>query len=191
MSSARVAAGLADLLGPGAVLTDAADQAKYLHDWRDRHRGTAQCVVLPRTTEEVAAVLRHCNSLRVPVFHRAATPASPAAPRRTAAARPSSSAPSGSTRCATIDPLNNSMVAEAGCVLASLQQAASEADRLFPLSLAAEGTCQIGGNLATNAGGINVLRYGNARDLCSASRWCCPTAHLVRPARPAQGQYRL
>ena len=65
-----------------------------------------------------------------------------------------------------IDPLNNSMVAEAGCILADLQQAASDADRLFPLSLSAEGTCQIGGNLATNAGGINVLRFGNARDLC-------------------------
>jgi FAD/FMN-containing dehydrogenase len=65
-----------------------------------------------------------------------------------------------------IDPANNSMIAEAGCILAELQSAASEAGRLFPLSLSAEGTCQIGGNLATNAGGINVLRFGNARDLC-------------------------
>ncbi len=78
-----------------------------------------------------------------------------------------------------IDPLNNSMVAEAGCILANLQQAASEADRLFPLSLSAEGTCQIGGNLATNAGGLNVLRFGSARDLCLGLEVVLPDGELV------------
>ncbi len=78
-----------------------------------------------------------------------------------------------------IDPLNNSMIAEAGCILANLQQAASEADRLFPLSLSAEGTCQIGGNLATNAGGINVLRFGTARDLCLGLEVVMPDGTLI------------
>ena len=64
-----------------------------------------------------------------------------------------------------LDALNNTITVEAGCMLANIQSAAPEADRLFPLSLGAEGSCQIGGNLATNAGGVNVLRYGNARDL--------------------------
>ena len=67
-------------------------------------------------------------------------------------------------RIRSIDPLNDTLTAEAGCVLAAVQKAADEAGRLFPLSLAAEGSCQIGGNLSTNAGGVNVLRYGNARE---------------------------
>src|SRR6185503_13059021 len=67
-------------------------------------------------------------------------------------------------RIRQIDPLNATLTAEAGCVLADIQRAADEADRLFALSLAAEGSCQIGGNLSTNAGGVNVLRYGNTRD---------------------------
>ena len=68
-------------------------------------------------------------------------------------------------RILDVDPLNNTITAEAGCMLANIQQAAADADRLFPLSLGAEGSCQIGGNLSTNAGGVNVLRYGNTRDL--------------------------
>jgi len=78
-------------------------------------------------------------------------------------------------RIRAIDPVNFTMTVEAGCILADLQQAAAEADRLFPLSLGAEGSCQIGGNLSTNAGGIAVLRYGNTRELTWASRSYCPT----------------
>ena len=68
-------------------------------------------------------------------------------------------------RIREVDALNNTITVEAGCILANIQQAALDADRLFPLSLGAEGSCQIGGNLSTNAGGVNVLRYGNTRDL--------------------------
>ncbi|MDR4436638.1 FAD-binding oxidoreductase, partial [Bacillus tequilensis] len=69
-------------------------------------------------------------------------------------------------RVRAVDPINNPLPVDAGCILANVQQAAADADRLFPLSLAAEGSCTIGGNLATNAGGTAVLRYGNARELC-------------------------
>src|SRR5690606_11072883 len=69
-------------------------------------------------------------------------------------------------RIRAIDPIDNTMTVEAGCVLQQVQEAAAEAGRLFPLSLAAQGTCTIGGNLATNAGGVQVIRYGNARELC-------------------------
>ncbi len=69
------------------------------------------------------------------------------------------------SRVRSVDANNNTLIAEAGCVLAAVQQVAAENDRLFPLSLAAEGSCQIGGNLSANAGGIHVLRYGNSRDL--------------------------
>src|SRR5262249_59792496 len=71
----------------------------------------------------------------------------------------------GVDRVRAVDAANNTMTAEAGCVLARLQEAARAADRLFPLSLGAEGSCEIGGNLSTNAGGTGVLRYGNTRDL--------------------------
>jgi D-lactate dehydrogenase (cytochrome) len=70
-------------------------------------------------------------------------------------------------RIRDLDPVDNTITVEAGCLLANVQAAAAEAERLFPLSLAAEGSCQIGGNLSTNAGGIHVLRYGNMRDGCA------------------------
>ena len=95
-------------------------------------------------------------------------------------------------RIRAIDPVNFTMTVEAGCILAHLHEAAAAVDRLFPLSLGAEGSCQIGGNLSTNAGGIAVLRYGNTRELTlgvevGIARW----AGLGRAARSAQGQYRL
>jgi len=79
-------------------------------------------------------------------------------------------------RIRAVDAVNNTITVEAGCVLANLQQAAAEADRLFPLSLAAEGSCEIGGNLSTNAGGTAVLRYATRAIWFSAWKWCCPTA---------------
>ena len=74
-------------------------------------------------------------------------------------------------RVREIDPLNNTMTVEAGCILQNLQEVAREANRLLPLSLAAEGSCTIGGNLSTNAGGVAVLRYGNARGSCARLKW--------------------
>ena len=96
-------------------------------------------------------------------------------------------------RIRAIDPINNTITVEAGCVLARrCSRRRRDADRLFPLSLGAEGTCQIGGNLSTNAGGMQVLRYGNARDLVLGLEVVLPDGHgLERPARPAQGQHRL
>jgi FAD/FMN-containing dehydrogenase len=79
-------------------------------------------------------------------------------------------------RVRAIDTVNDTITVEAGVVLKEIQNAADRADRLFPLSLGAEGSCQIGGNISTNAGGVQVLRYGNMRNLVLGSRWCCPTA---------------
>ena len=91
-----------------------------------------------------------------------------------------------------IDPADNTMTVEAGVILKTVQDEADKVDRLFPLHIASEGSCRIGGNLATNAGGINVLAYGNARDLCLGIEvvhaW---RARLERAQAPAQGQYRL
>ncbi len=159
------AADLKALLGDRAVLTGEADQQRYLHDWRDRHHGRAACIVLPQSVAEVSAVLAYCHENGVPVF-----------PQGGNTSVCGGSVPSADglgvvmslerlRRIREVNPANNSMTVEAGCVLATVQEAARAVDRYFPLSLGAEGSCQIGGNLATNAGGTGVVRYGNMRDL--------------------------
>jgi D-lactate dehydrogenase (cytochrome) len=153
-------------VGAANVLTEDSDTAAYLTDWRRRFTGRALAVVRPATTEEVAAVVRLCNRHRVPIVPQGGN---------TGLVLGSVPDDSGKTivlsltrlnRIRQVDTTNNTLTAEAGCILEQVQNAAADADRLFPLSLAAEGSCTIGGNLSTNAGGTAVLRYGNARDLC-------------------------
>jgi len=153
------------LLGANAVLTGEADLAPHVTDWRGRYRGHAACVVLPSTTEQVAGIVRLCAEHGVPVVPQGGNTSlcEGAVPR---------SGPVASVvvnlqrmrRIRSIDVANNSIEVEAGCVLAAVQQAAAEHGRLYPVSLGAEGSCQLGGNIATNAGGTGVLRYGNTRD---------------------------
>jgi FAD/FMN-containing dehydrogenase len=155
---------LAAEVGRANVLTGD-DAQPYLIDWRQRYRGRAQAVVRPGSTAEVAAVVGVCVAARAPrVPHGGNT------------GLVGGGTPDGSgdavvvslqrmNRVRSIDTANDTVTVEAGCVLQAVQQAALEHARLFPLSLAAEGSATIGGNLATNAGGTQVLRYGNARDL--------------------------
>src|SRR5688572_1181753 len=172
-------AGLQAIVGACHCLTEPEAQAPFVTDWRGLYRGAARAVVLPGTTAEVQAIVRLARQHRAPIVPQGGNTG------LAGGATPDSSGKAIvlSLRCLNkvraIDPLNNSMVAEAGCILANLQQAASEADRLFPLSLSAEGTCQIGGNLATNAGGLNVLRFGSARDLCLGLEVVLPDGDLV------------
>lgn len=155
---------LAQIVGSSYVLTG--DQAQpYLVDWRGRYAGNALAVVKPATTQEVASVVQWCVANSVPMVAQggntglcgAATPEKDGLAIVISLTR--------LNRIRSLDLDNDTMVVEAGCILQSIQQAARDADRLFPLSLAAEGSCTIGGNLATNAGGTQVLRYGNAREL--------------------------
>ena len=157
------AARLHDMLGHDTVRP--ADQA-HLVEPRGRYHGQSGLLALPRSTDDVAAIVGLANEARVPVIPFGGgtglvggqvTPAPPA-PLILSLAR--------MNKVRSIFPGENVIMAEAGTILADLQAAAEAEDRLFPLSLAAEGTAQIGGNLATNAGGLNVLRYGNTRDLC-------------------------
>ncbi len=152
-------------LGERSVLVDEADQRKYLHDWRDRHHGRARCIVLPRTTADVAAVLRLCHERGVPVFAQGGNTSvcGGSVPSEHGDGIVLSLERMSAVR--EVNPRNHSMTVEAGCVLAAVQDAARAAGRYFPLSLGAEGSCQIGGNIATNAGGTSVVRYGNTRDL--------------------------
>jgi FAD/FMN-containing dehydrogenase len=156
---------LIDILGSDGVLADAADTAPYLTDHRKLYQGRALAVILPRTVEQISRVLRFCNEHRIGVvphggntgYCGGATPDESGTQIVVSMRR--------LNRVRSVDPLNYSLVAEAGCILAQVQRAADEAERFFPLSLGSEGTCQIGGNLSTNAGGLSVLRYGMMRDL--------------------------
>lgn len=154
-----------NIVGPEALVSSPEDVAPYATDWRKRYRGSPAAVVKPASTAEVAAVVRACAESRAAIVPQGGNTG------LCGAATPDASGSqivinlSRMNRIRAIDAHNNTMTVEAGCVLANLQKAAEEAGRLFPLSLAAEGSCEIGGNLSTNAGGTAVLRYGNTRDL--------------------------
>lgn len=155
---------LHDIAGAQHVLTQAVDIAPYASDWRGRYRGEPLCVVRPANTDQVAAVIAACAQANIAVVPQGGNTG------LCGGATPINGEVVVSltrlNRIRAIDADNNTLVAEAGCTLAAVQAAAEEAGRLFPLSLAAEGTATIGGNLSTNAGGVQVLRYGNARELC-------------------------
>jgi FAD/FMN-containing dehydrogenase len=155
---------LAQVVGQSHVLTD--ELAKpYLVDWRGRYQGAARAVVRPANAQEVAAVVKLCIEHGVPLVTVGGNTGlcGGATPDQSGNAVVLSTARLNKVRA--IDTDNDTMTVEAGCILQAVQEVAREAGRLFPLSLAAEGSCTIGGNLATNAGGTQVLRYGNARDL--------------------------
>jgi FAD/FMN-containing dehydrogenase len=156
---------LTGIVGAQHVLTSAADVAPYVVDWRDRYHGAACAVVQPANTTEVAAVVRACADTGVAIVPQggntgmcgAATPDASGGEVVLSLAR--------MRTIRAIDRDNATITVDAGVVLADVQRAAHAEGLLFPLSLASEGSCTIGGNLSTNAGGTAVLRYGNAREL--------------------------
>jgi FAD/FMN-containing dehydrogenase len=161
-ASSQLLAALAARLGPAHVVTEPADMAGYLVEERGLYRGTALAVARPRDTAEVGFVVKECAAAGVPVVAQSGN-----------TGLTGGGVPYGGVvlslarldRVREVDAVNATMTVEAGCILRHVQEAASAADCLFPLSLASEGSCRIGGNLSTNAGGTGVLRYGNARDL--------------------------
>ena len=156
---------LADIVGAQNVITDAQTMHPYLGDWRGRYRGAARCVVRPGTTAEVSAIVRACAAAGVPMLPQGGNTSHCGASIPDKSGKTVLISLSRLNKIRAVDAANNTITVEAGCVLQNLQEAALAVDRLFPLSLAAEGSCQIGGNLSTNAGGVQVLRYGNAREL--------------------------
>lgn len=159
----RILAELVEIVGESACLTDEQALEPHVTEWRNVLHGRALAMVSPGTTAQVADVVRLCGRAGVAIVPQGgntglcggAIPDESGQQLILSLAR--------LNRIRSIDAEDFSMVAEAGCVLANLQQEARAVDRYFPLSLSAEGSCQIGGNLSTNAGGINVIRYGTAR----------------------------
>ena len=156
---------LAAIVGAQNVITDAETMHPYLGDWRGRYRGAARCVVRPGTTAEVSAIVRACSAAGVAMLPQGGNTSHCGASIPDKSGKTVLISLSRLNKIRAVDAANNTITVEAGCVLQNLQEAALAVDRLFPLSLAAEGSCQIGGNLSTNAGGVQVLRYGNAREL--------------------------
>ncbi|MBR0658594.1 FAD-binding oxidoreductase [Neoroseomonas oryzicola] len=153
------------LLGPAGVLTDPADIAPALSDWRSLYQGKAMAVLRPGSTEQVAACVKACAAAGIPIVPQGgntsmvggATPSEDGRSVVLSLAR--------MNRIRALDPVDMTMTAEAGVVVKTAQDAAAEANCLFPLSFGGEGTATVGGVLSTNAGGNTTVRYGNAREL--------------------------
>lgn len=176
--SDTLAARLVEAVGAANVLVDAADTAPFLTDWRGRYRGAAQCVVRPGNAGEVAAVVRACVEAGVPIVPQGGNTSLCGAATPDETGRAVVVSLGRMNRILAVDRQNNTISVEAGCTLAAVQDAARAVDRLFPLALASEGTCQIGGNLSTNAGGVQVLRYGNTRELTLGLQVVLPSGEI-------------
>jgi FAD/FMN-containing dehydrogenase len=155
---------IAAIIGPAHVLTDPSDTAAFFTDWRKQYCASAECVVRPASTAEVASVVALCSRENVAIVPQGGNTGLSGGSVPTGTRREIVLSLARMSRIRELDALNDTVTVEAGCILAAVQTAADEAGRLFPVSLAAEGSCLIGGNLSTNAGGVNVLRYGSSRE---------------------------
>jgi FAD/FMN-containing dehydrogenase len=156
-------AALSAIVGPSNVLTQ--DLQPYELDWRKKYEGRALAVAKPKTTVEVAELVQYCAAHNISIVPQGGNTG------LVGGGTPDLSGTQLIINCSRmnqvldVDLINNTMTVQAGCILQSIQELAAKNDRLFPLSLAAQGSCEIGGNISTNAGGVQVLRYGNTRDL--------------------------
>ena len=168
---------LAAIVGAPNLLT-MDDMQAYAVDWRRRYFGKPLAVVRPGTAQEAAAAVRVCADARIAVVPQGGNTGLCGGATPDASGEQVILSLGRMNRVRALDTLNNTMTVEAGCVLQALQQTAADAGRLFPLSLAAQGTAQIGGNLSTNAGGTAVLRYGNTRELVLGLEVVLPDGEL-------------
>jgi len=156
---------LRDIVGPGNFTTDSHELEPHLREWRDIWTGRTLLLVRPDTTKKVAEVVTACHETNTAVVPQGGNTGLCGGAIPDNSGKQVLLSMSGMNRIRALSANDHTLIAEAGCTLTAIQDAAADVDRFFPLSLAAEGSCQIGGNLSTNAGGINVLRYGTARNL--------------------------
>ena len=154
-----------EILGPECLLTADADVAPFLVDHRKLYHGRALGVAVPRSVEQIARLLAWCNEQGIGVVPQGGNTGYCGGATPDESGQEIVLSLKRLARIRSVDALNYSLLAEAGCTLQAVQTAAAAAARFFPLSLGSEGSCQIGGNLSTNAGGTSVLRYGMMRDL--------------------------
>jgi FAD/FMN-containing dehydrogenase len=164
IASAKVE--IVKIVGEPYLIDQDSEKAAFEHEWRGHYRNLkAAFVAVPGNTQEVSSVVKICNRFKIPMIPQGGNTGLVAAgvPHGEGSEVIISVKRLKSVR--SIDPLENTIVVDAGCTLQQVQDAADDADRLFPLSIGSQGTCQIGGNIGSNAGGITVLRYGNMREL--------------------------
>ena len=154
-----------DIVGDKGWSDDPETVTPYVNAFRGDWEGKAALLVRPASTDEVSKVVTICAEALIPVVPQGGNTGLTGASVPDASGEQILLSLDRMSTIRNIDPLNYTITVDAGCILTNIRDAAAEADRLFPLSLGAQGSCQIGGNLSTNAGGVNVLRYGNARDL--------------------------
>jgi FAD/FMN-containing dehydrogenase len=157
---------LAGVVGERYALRDPAAMQPYLHEWRGLWDGATPLVLRPGSTEEVSRILAIADETGTAIVTQSGNTGLVGGQIPVPGKQEILMVLDRMTAIRDVDPADNTMTVEAGVILKTVQDAADKVDRLFPLRIASEGSCRIGGNLATNAGGINVLAYGNARDLC-------------------------
>ena len=156
----------AALVGDSHAIVDAADMAAYLSEPRDKYRGRAAAILRPGTVDEVQGIMALANETHTGIVPQTGNTGLVGGQIPSASGDEIVLSLDRLNRVRVVDPVDNTITVEAGVTLKGVQDAASAVDRLFPLSLASQGSCRIGGNLATNAGGVGVIAYGNARELC-------------------------
>ncbi len=173
----------AAIVGPIHALRAGADILPYVREIRGLFPGRSPLVLRPGSVEEVSRVLRLASETKTPIVPQGGNTGLVGAQMPHQAGNEIVLSLSRLNRVREVDPLSNTITAEAGVVLQALQGAADAADRLFPLSLGSQGSCQIGGNLSSNAGGTGVLAYGNARELCLGLEVVLPTGEVLDDLR--------
>ncbi|MAZ19098.1 MAG: hydroxyacid dehydrogenase [Ahrensia sp.] len=177
--SKDVIAQFAEIVGEANVLTGDADTAPYLKEWRGRWTGKTAAVVRPGSTGEVSAILKLASKTKTAIVPQGGNTGLVGGQIPDMSGKQVILSPTRLNRIRDIDPAGNTITVEAGVVLQDIQEAAEEHGRLFPLSLGAQGSCQIGGNLSTNAGGTGALAHGVARDLCIGLEVVLPTGEVL------------
>ena len=171
------------IVGVDHVITASADLEPYLIDWRKRYRGQAIAAIRPASTEEVSKIVKICAAHQIAIVPQGGNTGMCGGATPSPEGRQIVISLQRMNRVRSVDTSNQTITVEAGVVLQTLQEEAAKANRYFPLSLGAEGSCMIGGNLSTNAGGTSVLRYGNARELCLGLEVVLPNGEILNSLR--------
>ena len=153
------------IVGINNFIDNVKNMGAYLSDWRNQFHGSSPLILKPLDTEMVSKILKICNENKVAIVPQGGNTGLVGGSTPSSLGNEVVLSLEKMNKIIDIDSINYTMTLEAGCILSDIKNAALNANRFFPLSLAAEGSCQIGGNLATNAGGTGVLRYGNAKEL--------------------------
>ncbi|MDP2004318.1 MAG: FAD-binding oxidoreductase [Rubrivivax sp.] len=175
---------LAEIVGAAHVLVESSDVARYVTEWRRTYPGAARAVVRPANTVEVAAVVRACAAQGVPIVVQGGNTGLVGGSTPDASGTELVLSLTRMTAVRTVDPLDNTMTLEAGITVQAAQEIAAAAGRLFPLSLASEGSATVGGVLSSNAGGEQVIRYGNTRDLTLGLEVVLPDGRVLQALSP-------